>query len=339
MVTTTDRGRCGFWVDYDNDGYLDLFVKNYGNTNRLYHNNHDGTFTDMAAAAGIADATLGVDYGTVVSFADYDNDGYMDVFFSGDNTSDVLYHNNRDGTFSDVTATAGIKSLNTGHGIAWGDYNNDGYLDLYVVRGHLGGVGMTGATLYRNNGNGTFTDVTATAGLTITDNVWAAAWGDYDNDGNLDIFVTNAGVDASGPGNHNFVYHNNGNGTFTDVANTVGLALQDNTSLHKGAAWGDYDNDGFLDLLLKDGIGGEKDTGSAAWDITDYSAIWATPIIILRWCSRVCSRTVKASAHAFRRPTMGLQFTARTTAVVVASTLPREQSQSISESLRQRLRT
>jgi hypothetical protein len=264
MITSVDRGRCGFWVDYDNDGKLDLFVKNYGSSNRLYHNNGDGTFTERAAAAGLADATLGQNFGTVCSFIDYDGDGFMDVFFSGDKTTDVLYHNNRNGTFSDVSAAAGMKPLTNGHGIAWGDYNNDGFLDLYVARGHQGSDGQTADTLYRNNGNGTFTDATAAAGLTETANTWAAIWGDYDNDGFLDLFVTNAGTLAEGNGNANFLYHNNGNGTFTNKAATEGVELQDNVTLHKGAAWGDYDNDGFLDILLKDGLGNERDHGAGA---------------------------------------------------------------------------
>jgi hypothetical protein len=264
LVTATDRGRCAFWFDYDNDGKLDLFVKNYGNVNHLYKNNGNLTFTDVPDAGGLAHATLGVDYGTTMSFIDYDNDGYMDVFFAGDGTTDALYHNNGDGTFSDVSAAAGMKPLSNGHGIAWGDYNNDGLMDLFVARGHQGSDGMTGGTLYKNNGDGTFTDVTATAGLSITANIWAAIWGDYDNDGYVDLFVTNAGASAEGVGNSNFLYHNNHDGTFTNRSVQEGVALEDDVTLHKGAAWGDYNNDGFLDLLLKDGLGSEKDHGTGA---------------------------------------------------------------------------
>lgn len=265
ILTTTDRGRCGFWVDYDNDGKLDLFVKNYSDSNRLYHNNGDATFTEVAAAAGLADATLGQDLGSICSFADYDNDGFMDVFFSGDGTTDVLYHNNGDGTVTDVSVAAGMLPLRNGKGIAWGDYNNDGFIDLCVVRGNQGAKGTMGVTLYRNNGDGTFTDVTAAAGVADTGNDWAAVWGDYDNDGFLDLFITKAGTTALGPGNANLLYHNNGDGTFTSVAATEGVALEDGVSLHKGAAWGDYNNDGFLDLIVKDGIGSEQDneTGSS----------------------------------------------------------------------------
>lgn len=268
IETSANRGRCGFWVDYDNDGKLDLFVKNQFSVNVLYKNNGDATFTQVVGAGGLALATLGTDQGTTCSFADYDNDGYMDVFFSGDgdtgtDATDALYRNQGDGTFVNVTAAAGITPLSSGKGIAWGDYNNDGLLDLYVAR--VGSItGKAGARLYRNNGNGTFTDTTKEAGVASAANTYSAAWGDYDNDGLLDLFVTNAGDGAAGIKNVNFLYRNNGDGTFTDMAVAEGLQLQDNKSAHKGVAWGDYDNDGFLDLLLKDGVGNEGDNGPAA---------------------------------------------------------------------------
>jgi enediyne biosynthesis protein E4 len=250
IETSTALGQSAFWFDYDNDGKLDLFVKNYASPNRLYQNNGDGTFTDVAAAADLADATFGAYNGTLCSFADYDNDGFMDVAFSGERN--VLYRNNG-GTFMDVTAAAGITTKRDSTGIAWGDYNSDGLLDLYIARGTLRS-GSLGNTLYRNNGDGTFTNATAEADLTTTANTWAPVWGDYDNDGFLDLFVTCAGASELGLGNANLLYHNNGNGTFTDVAAAEGVQLQDNTSLHRGAAWADYDNDGFLDLVIKDGF-------------------------------------------------------------------------------------
>ena len=263
IITSTDRGRCGFWFDYDNDGKLDLFVKNYGGSNRLYKNNGDGTFTEVAAAAGIAGASEETDVGSICSFADYDNDGFMDVAFSGDGTTDALYRNQGDGTFVNVSAAAGMIQAVNGKGIAWGDYNNDGFVDLYIARGANGG-GTFSNTLYRNNGDGTFTDVSTAAGVAATTDTWSAVWGDYDNDGYLDLFVTSAGPGAQGVGDANFLYHNNGDGTFTNVAVAEGVDLQDNTSLHKGSAWGDYDNDGFLDLIIKDGVGNERDNGEGS---------------------------------------------------------------------------
>jgi hypothetical protein len=265
-------GESAFWVDYDNDGTLDLFVKNIKDSvtgvgvNVLYHNNGDGTFSQVLNAGGLATATHGVTEGTVCSFADYDNDGFMDVAFAGNGTAEALYHNNGDGTFTDVTATSGLNPRQNSNAIAWGDYNNDGFLDLYISRGDPAGNGLLGGTLYRNNGNSTFTDVTTQAGVTQNSNSWAAIWGDYDNDGFLDLFIARPGTTSIGVGNANLLYHNNGDGTFTDVAAAEGVQLQDDlpTSAHKVAAWGDYNNDGFLDLVLKDGVGPTSLNGDGA---------------------------------------------------------------------------
>ncbi len=262
IITARHYGECSFFVDYDNDGRLDIFVKNIPNRvgqeaeNVLYHNNGDGTFSVVPGAGGLADATRGRNDGSICSFADYDNDGFMDVAFSGNSSPEALYHNNRDGTFSEVTNSAGLTPLSNSQGLAWGDYDNDGLLDLYVSRGTTG-RGRNNNTLFRNNGDGTFADVTAATGTNDNTSTWAAVWGDYDNDGFLDLFVARSGTQEVGPGNANLLYHNNGDGTFTDVAAREGVALQDNliTSAHKLAAWGDYNNDGFLDLVIKDGIG------------------------------------------------------------------------------------
>ncbi|MEO8045054.1 MAG: CRTAC1 family protein [Spartobacteria bacterium] len=271
IVTARDYGECSFFFDYDNDGQLDIFVKNIPNVvgetaaNVIYRNNGDGTFTQVPGAGGLADATGGITSGSVVSFADYDNDGWMDVAFSGNNTPEALYHNNRDGTFTDVTASAGLTPASNSQGLAWGDYNNDGLLDLYVPHGSSSGKGNQRNVLYRNNGDGTFTDVAQAAGADDGTDTWAAVWGDYDNDGFLDLFVARPGTGVIGPGNANILYHNNGDGTFTDVATQEGVALEDGqtTSAHKLAAWGDYNDDGFLDLCVKDGIGPGLSTGNA----------------------------------------------------------------------------
>ena len=176
-------------------------MKNQFNVNRLYKNNGNGAFTEVSDAAGLALATAGRDQGTTCSFADYDNDGFMDVFFAGDGMpgsvpTDGLFRN-QGGNFMDVTAAAGFTPLSSGHGIAWGDYNNDGLLDLYVAR--IGAkVGASAARLYRNNGDGTFSDATQEAGLRTGANTQSAVWGDYDNDGFLDLFVTNAGTELVG---------------------------------------------------------------------------------------------------------------------------------------------
>jgi len=259
--TPTEMGQAGFWADFDNDGKLNLFVKNYADVNLLFRRNGNGIFVSLPNAAGLSKATSfapGDDYhGTICSFADYDNDGDMDAVFSGERNA--LYRCTN-GNYVDVSTTAGIPALDSGKGIAWGDYNNDGFLDLYVSRGVTEFGQFLGNTLYKNNGNGTFTDVTQAAGLASTANCWSAVWGDYDNDGFLDLFVTciaGEGATTFGEGNANFLYHNNGDGTFTDVAAAEGVALEDDqiTSLHKTSAWADYNNDGFLDLIIKDGVG------------------------------------------------------------------------------------
>src|SRR6185437_14967029 len=125
IETSMNRGRCSFWFDYNNDGKLDLFVKNYAGDNPLYQNNGNGTFTKLSVA-GLSDAVLArdSDCGSIMSFADYNKDGYLDVIITGDCDSMELYRNNGDGTFSDVTSEAGIVSQENGKGIAWGDYDN-----------------------------------------------------------------------------------------------------------------------------------------------------------------------------------------------------------------------
>src|SRR5947208_893211 len=278
----------GSWLgfafgDYDGDGNLDLIIveppfqsgpqQNDPTRNILYKGNGDGTFDYVSDTAGLE---LGRNYGQGGFWVDYDNDGKLDLFVK--NTKDsvtgvgvnVLYHNNGDGTFSQVLNAGGLATAT--HGVVEGtvcsfaDYDNDGFLELYISRGDPAGAGLLGGTLYRNNGNGTFTDVTAAAGVTQNSNSWAAIWGDYDNDGFLDLFIARPGTTRIGVGNANLLYHNNGDGTFTDVAAADGLQLQDDfpTSAHKVAAWGDYNNDGCLDLVLKDGVGPTSLNGDGA---------------------------------------------------------------------------
>ncbi len=263
LETSMNRGRTGMFFDYDNDGKLDLFVKNYNGKNVLYHNVGAGRFAIVAGAGGLEDVTFGIGFGSIVGVTDYDNDGYSDLSITGDGNTQEIYHNEGDGNWVNSSRSVGIQPMVDAKGVAWGDYNNDGYPDLFVARGHQGVEG-SGGSLYLNNGSGFFTEVTDAAGVSIQGSCWAAVWGDYDNDGNLDLFVTDSGDLGQGAGNANKLFHNNGDGTFTDVAATEGVALADGVSLHKTAAWGDYNNDGFLDLVLKDGVGGEEDNGDGA---------------------------------------------------------------------------
>jgi hypothetical protein len=251
VTNTFGRGRGMAWGDYNNDGYPDLLLGNLKTDLALLKNNGDGTFTDVSVQAGLG----GLQY-TECVFVDYDNDGFPDIFCtlseSHNTSNDILLKNNGDGTFANVTSQAGILPLNNGRSIAWGDYDNDGDLDLFVSRGTDNG--SLKQTLYRNNGDGTFTDVTDQSGLGVIADNRAAAWGDYDNDGYLDLYVVNSGSDPLGKG-ANYLFRNNHDGTFTDVASSAGVAVLV-TSRGRGAAWGDYDNDGFLDLFVTNGEDG-----------------------------------------------------------------------------------
>jgi hypothetical protein len=219
------------WGDYDNDGSLDILIAGStgtSKTTRIYHNNSDGTFTDIdAGLPGIEKCAL--------AWGDYDNDGRLDILLAGSTGSGVItriYHQNGDGTFSDIGAR--LPGCQNG-AVAWGDYDNDGSLDI-LLAGSSGSAEL--AAIYHNNGDNTFTDIGA--GLPGLGEDCSVAWGDYDNDGSLDILLT-----GSGPvSDLTRIYHNNGDGTFTDIA--ADLAAFRMSSV----AWGDYNNDGRLDFLL-----------------------------------------------------------------------------------------
>ncbi len=258
--------------DYDNDGYLDLFFTNGAAipslqktdssfANRLFHNNGNGTFTDVTAKAGVA----GVGYSMGVAAGDYDNDGFVDLYVTGVNNNQLL-HNNGDGTFTDVTAKAHVSGVIAGKGKGWSvtagwfDYNNDGLLDLFIVN-YLDYDLKTAATcsvhkitsycspddfkglpnqLYRNNGDGTFTDVSVPSHVAqYVNKGMGVAFGDYDGDGRTDIFVSNDTFP-------NLLLHNNGDGTFTDEATDAGVAYNENgrTVAGMGADFRDLDGDG-----------------------------------------------------------------------------------------------
>ena len=234
---------CG-WADYDNDGFVDVFItddgtNNSGANNLLFHNNGDGTFNPITFGDIVKD--IGVGRGAL--WADYDNDGFMDlVIVNLSPTNNFLYHNNRDGTFTRVlTNVITTDSWPVGaQGGAWGDYDNDGLPDLFItdnggVRNHL----------YHNNGHGCFTNIASGPELQpLSDGgSFGCSWGDYDNDGYLDLFVCgNNGV--------NGLYHNNGDGTFTQTTNVPPPNGDGPDFVCHSIAWADYDNDGFLDLFL-----------------------------------------------------------------------------------------
>jgi hypothetical protein len=249
------------WFDYDRDGDLDLYMTNRVGANHLWRNDGDGIFVDVAAALGVADPSHD---GSGVAAADFDNDGDLDLYLAnGDN--DVFFENQLTetgtATFTDVTATAfpGITTPQRGASASWGDYDKDGFLDLYVAN-HKEIEPGTGTQdrFFHNNGNGTFTDVSYLLlggdadGDGFDDNLggygFIAGWTDYDNDGDLDIFLIN---DCPyGPVGTKLFRNDGGSDplawTFTEVSASVGVADCRNGM---GIAVGDYDRDSWLDYF------------------------------------------------------------------------------------------
>ena len=248
-------GMGGAWSDYNNDGYLDAFVTNNahvmiceGQHNKLFRNKADGTFEDVTDTAGVGDLGNGMG----AAWCDYDNDGYQDLYVlnfdnsnlpSPENTPSILYKNNGNGTFTEITSTAGAGNALGGFGVAWGDYNNDGNMDVFIAN-LMDVLPSAKNVLFMNNGDGTFSDVTDSAGVGDEDESTEVTWVDYDNDGDLDLHVVNGGIGAS---QACVLYRNNGNGTFTDIAEEAGIRYIGHA---EGASWGDYDNDGDMDLYL-----------------------------------------------------------------------------------------
>lgn len=276
------------FLDYDRDGHLDLFVVNYlhysldvvyrpcgegetrtychpslfeGAPDRLYRNNGDGTFTDVSQAAGVGNIG-GMFHGKglgVVS-ADFNNDGAPDLYVANDDTRNDFFYNNGDGTFSEISLLAGCAySFNgvaqAGMGIASGDYNGDGALDIFVTN-----LSYETNALYRNNGDGTFTDVIYEARLGKESYLYVGfgtGFLDVDNDGWLDLFVANGHIIDNIAETHdvltyaqpNQLFRNKGDGTFQEISETTGPYFH-RAQVSRGSIFGDYDNDGDVDILV-----------------------------------------------------------------------------------------
>ena len=319
-ILETDGSGVGL-IDYDNDGWLDIYLVN-GSTYRalegkepaphagLFHNNHDGTFTDVDLKAGVVNDR----WGFGVAVADYDNDGWPDIFVAnfGKNR---LFHNNHDGTFTDVADKAGVALGNWSDGATWGDYDGDGRLDLFVsgylhydvakqplagdmdvprafcqLRGApvmCGPRGLKGEPdhLFHNNGDGTFTDASAKAGVSDPQGFYGftTIFADVNNDGRVDLLVAN----DSSP---NFLYLNKGDGTFEDASYVSGFALnKDGREIASmGLAVGDTRNNGLLDLLVTDFSDDYKvlyrnDGEGGFSDVSDEVGIAKIPVPFLGW--------------------------------------------------------
>ena len=258
------------WGDYDADGYLDLYVGNYieyskvpqgdevffpydffGQTNILYLNKGDGGFINITNAAKVNGGfhlTLGV------AAADYDADGDLDLYLANDTDQNILYRNDGELTFINTNqpdARSGTGDIRSGMGVTWGDYDNDADLDLFVTNWL-----DENNVLYRNNGDGTFTDVSAqsrifASGLGKT--CWGTAFFDADNDGDLDLFFAAGHIDPASweaHGQADVFLQNNGDGTFTDISEAVGFRESDSHGVGRGVAVADYDADGDLDLFI-----------------------------------------------------------------------------------------
>lgn len=250
LPTQAIRNYGASWGDYDNDGNLDVFLcnrdENGVESNYLYKNNGDGTFTNVNADAGI-------DSGSHLSFCsaffDYNNDGWQDIYMANDkvNTTNILYKNNGDGTFTDVSESSGTNLAIDAMSVTISDYNGDSWFDIYVTNGTEGNYFL------KNNGNGTFTNIAFETGTMFNSIAWGSVFLDAENDGDLDLYVSGS-FDGTNPNFESAVFYtNHGNDTFS-AESSSGFA-NDNGQSYANAI-GDIDNDGFPEIVVSNVGGG-----------------------------------------------------------------------------------
>ena len=277
FLPETNGSGCAF-LDYDNDGWMDIYLVNTGKCdffdpnpplhNALYRNNRDGTFTDVTEKAGVA----GGGYGVGVAVGDYNRDGFPDLYVTQYGRS-ILYRNNGNGTFTDVTEHAGVAAPGWASSAVWFDYDNDGLLDLFVCRfvdfdksknKHCTLATVPGycvprvydpmpSRLFHNNGDGTFTDVSLESGIAKhLGKAWGVVATDINNDGRMDLFVANDTMP-------NFLFMNRGDGKFEDIGEPSGVAYSEMGRPRSGMGVdsADFNQDGWMDLFV-DNIEGEK---------------------------------------------------------------------------------
>jgi hypothetical protein len=312
-------------LDYNNDGRLDIFFTNGAKIedpmpdgkspdksdkkywNRLFQQNPDGTFTDVTEKAGLTGMPQN-HYDMGIAVGDYDNDGFEDIYLTGFG-GNTLYHNTGNGTFTDVTKAAGVAGGDWSASAGFFDYDNDGKLDLFVTRyvdwtfktnrycgekregyrAYCHPDNYNGVTniLYHNNGDGTFTDVSTKSGVANPNGKGlGVAFADYDNDGFTDVFVANDSVQC-------FLYHNNGNGSFTEVGLVAGVGFNEDgkTFAGMGIDFSDFDNDGLPDVIVTD-LSNERymlfrNSGDSTFrDVTNLSGLGGATISFSGWSTR-----------------------------------------------------
>ncbi len=275
-IFTPGQTRHVLWADYDNDGDMDLVVTTYNGICRLYNNDGELGFTDVTQEAGLLMFNTKT-YGA--SFGDYDNDGNLDLYVctyehEGDESSyeklNHLYHNNGNGTFTDVTLTAGVgDGIKFSFQALWFDINMDGFQDLFVINDR-----SFSNSMYLNNGDGTFTDITEGSGMALPlQDPMSLTVGDMDNDGDLDIFITNTGIS----GKNSKLLVNNGDATFTEDAVAHGVDLY---SWCWGATWVDITNNSDLDLYVTSAVPfAQSDPNFLMGNLGDGEFVNATTLI------------------------------------------------------------